>query len=166
MTPALAASPIAAHPPPPPAPARGPPLKMATKLSTGGGTPRKQLASKAARRSGVLADEETPVVEDNTNPVQIMHKLINLQTFSGAWAWNGELFAVLGMNEMAVNKRDIGSSPETCATALVIAYLETKAATKRDVWEMVVSKARAWLGKQVGDGNGVDDVVRKAAGYF
>ena len=96
------------------------------------------------------------------------HALINLQTFSGAWTWNAEFFATLGVDPNTVSKEAIGSTdPETCATALAIAFLEGKAGDKKDVWEMVVAKARAWLGTQLDVGEkGVSEVVAEAGAFL
>ncbi|KAK3723151.1 hypothetical protein LTR37_001874 [Vermiconidia calcicola] len=147
--------------------------------STGGKAPRKQLASQAARKSApssgrgmVLADEEDYDIpsEDDAEKVKKMHALIALQTFSGAWAWDSSLFSVLGLDANDIDKTDILGAGSTgdevcCATALAIAFLETQVTGKKDVWEMVVSKARGWLGKQIG-GRDLEGVVGKAAGYF
>ena len=131
------------------------------RVSTSGKGPRMQLASKAARKPA--PSEPDPEVAY----VHSMHALINLQTFSGAWAWNDELFSALGISESDVVKEDLGSDSECCATALAIAYLKMKVAGKKDVWEMVASKGRAWLEKQLGmDEVGVDELVENAEVYF
>ncbi|KAK3710427.1 hypothetical protein LTR37_010270 [Vermiconidia calcicola] len=148
--------------------------------STGGKAPREQLASKAARKSApssgrgtVLADEEDDddiPPNDDAETSKKMHALIALQTFSGAWAWDSSLFSVLGLDASNINKTDIvGETGDEvcCATALAIAFLETQVSGKKNVWEMVVGKAREWLGKQIGGGGGdLEEVVGKAAGYF
>lgn len=51
-----------------------------------------------------------------------------------------------------------------CATALAIAFLETKTASWKASWEMVVTKARGWLASQIhGD---VDAMVKIAVAYL
>lgn len=132
------------------------------RVSQGGMAPRKQLASKAARRSAPSSGPVGKPANDGS-----MNTLINLQTFSGAWAWNDEFFSAIGIDESVVVKQDLGVDPEACATALAIAYLETQVAEKKDVWEMVVSKARNWLAKQLGvDEKKVNEIVIKAGAYF
>ena len=41
------------------------------------------------------------------------------------------------------------------ATALAVAFLESKLAASKDVWEMVVAKAKSWMASQ-----GIVDVER------
>lgn len=112
-----------------------------------------------------LFDDGPAVPPPATQAVQAMHSLISLQTFSGAWAWTPQLFALLGISETKItNPAELGPD---AATALAVAFLETKVAAKKDVWEMVVTKARAWLAKQIGGGPGeVDKVVQIAAAYL
>jgi hypothetical protein len=82
-----------------------------------------------------------------------LHDLISLQTFVGAWEWNDELFAIIG-KEVAFDAEAFASK-QVMATALAVAFLESKLAASRDVWEMVVAKAREWMVSQ-----GVDDAGR------
>ena len=143
--------------------------------STGGEPPRKQLASMAARRTESSTrhlPSDNECMDDSVDIEEVitasdldaaMHKLIGLQTFSGAWTLSEELLAIIGVSSTDVFLQ--GGGPESRATALAIAFLEHKAASKRDVWEMVVAKGRAWLGKQNGlDGQGAaDDLIKQAA---
>lgn len=91
-----------------------------------------------------------------------MHSLIALQTFSGAWTWNDDFVRAIAVDgsQIALSISDNDAK----ATALAVAFLETKVAGKRDVWDMVVAKARNWLGHQLGlDARGVDDLIKDAA---
>ena len=153
--------------PPPPAAKRSR-TSQPPRASTGGKAPRKQLASKAARKSApsqvmALADEEDEEMPDSS-PTQAMHTLINLQTFSGAWAYDGQLFSIIGITEKAGLTEELGGpNAEVRATALAVAWLENKVADQKGVWEMVVEKAKGWM---KGQGVDVDDIVGKAGGYF
>lgn len=157
--------------------------------STGGKAPRRQLAIKRCRRAypSVLdsanrvdmkeeeeeedADGEEDAGKDEDeypDTTAVMHTLIALQTFSGAWPLNKALLDALAIRRSARAELEVcGGSDEVKATALAIAYLETKVEEERDVWEMIVAKARAWLGEQ---GSvvvkGVERVVEEAAGYL
>ncbi|KAL1585001.1 hypothetical protein WHR41_06206 [Cladosporium halotolerans] len=95
------------------------------------------------------------------------HLLIHLQTFSGAWQWTEKLFAAMDL--ASADKRPafdaVFGSEDIMATVLAIAYLETELRTYEDVWEMVVVKARAWVGAQVGD-EAVDGLVNNAKGML
>jgi hypothetical protein len=106
----------------------------------------------------------TAAASPSASAVKAMHDLIGLQTFSGAWAWDAKVFEA-----MEVNPDDVklpGNDKDADATALAVAYLENKVASKRDVWEMVVEKARNWLAKQLGlSADGVD-MVKEAAKYL
>ncbi|KAK3055149.1 hypothetical protein LTR09_003702 [Extremus antarcticus] len=78
-----------------------------------------------------------------------MHALIALQTFSGAWTWNEELFRTLQVDANKVDRAAITSDANTnvCATALALAWLKLKAGRWRQkmVWEMIEDKAMGWL---------------------
>lgn len=71
-----------------------------------------------------------------------------LQTFTGSWAWTRPLLDVLKLqgSEAEISQKAISLNldPVGClfATALVLAFLETKLAGKKDEWEMLVEKAR------------------------
>ena len=142
--------------------------KQTARKSTGGMAPRKQLASMAARKSApssrVYADEEgSEESASNTSLTQAMHALINLQTFSGAWAWDDALFSILSIGEESVLKEELGSNAEVRATALAVAWLEKKVPQEKGVWEMVVEKAKGWM---KGQGVDVNEIVGKAGTYF
>ncbi|KAM0720616.1 hypothetical protein Q7P37_004753 [Cladosporium fusiforme] len=92
-----------------------------------------------------------------------LHALINLQTFAGAWHWNDDLFFEIGRKES--EKRPAFDAAfgneDVMATALAVAYMETNLTADVDVWEMVVQKAKQWMGTQV-DPSIVDDLINKA----
>jgi hypothetical protein len=83
----------------------------------------------------------------------VLHELISLQTFVGAWEWNDQLFETIG--KKVTFDADTFASRQAMATALAVAYLESELAAGKDVWEMVVAKARSWMASQ-----GVGDVER------
>lgn len=96
-------------------------------------------------------------------PKDVLHALIDLQTFAGAWLWTQELFALLG-TQPSFSSDGFGNK-DAMATALTMAFLRTKMAGRKDVWEMVTEKARAWLGGQIGDGK-VEEIVKRAEGLL
>ncbi|KAI0430368.1 von Willebrand factor type A domain-containing protein [Xylaria sp. FL1042] len=71
-----------------------------------------------------------------------MHEIIRLQKSDGSWEWDQRLLDIL----------EIRSSPEirnaVVATALAIAFLEKRMGHEVDSWELIVEKARNWLGRQ------------------
>lgn len=109
--------------PPPPAPSGGGLFghnrtNAAPRASTGGAPPRKQLASMAARQSApalkrAAAGEETADhVNSDSGHETTMRTLIDLQTFSGAWAWSEELLAALGVEKARVRVEEFGGNAE------------------------------------------------------
>ncbi|KAI0878304.1 von Willebrand factor type A domain-containing protein [Hypoxylon argillaceum] len=140
--------------------------------------PRRQLASKACRKSapstGIseeLADRireleeedeslEAPPdkkrrlsagLEPGASSEEKMHALIRLQKFDGSWEWGQSLLDITGAN-LAKAKTPIQES-SVAATALAISFLRTCVAHEADSWELIVDKAKSWLsGQQSIDG--------------
>ncbi|KAK3382596.1 hypothetical protein B0T24DRAFT_661277 [Lasiosphaeria ovina] len=89
-----------------------------------------------------------PATRSDTIPADPLEALIVLQTFTGSWAWTRPLLDVLKLqgSEAEISQKAISLNldPVGClfATALVLAFLETKLAGKKDEWEMLVEKAR------------------------
>ncbi|KAK5678733.1 hypothetical protein LTS10_009177 [Elasticomyces elasticus] len=81
------------------------------------------------------------------DPIAAMHTLIGLQTFSGAWLWNDELANVIGVDASVCRDWRTGDSVSSAAkaTALALAFLTSRVANQKDVWEMVAKKATTWL---------------------
>ncbi|KAK5695796.1 hypothetical protein LTR97_008216 [Elasticomyces elasticus] len=85
------------------------------------------------------------------DPNAAMHTLIGLQTFSGAWLWNDELANVIGVDASVCSDWRTGHSVSSAAkaTALALAFLTSRVANQKDVWEMVAKKATTWLMKEM-----------------
>lgn len=92
-----------------------------------------------------------------------LHSLIALQSFSGAWHWSQELFFQTGMDgpERKPDFDPAFGTEDVMATALAVTYMETKLAAESEVWEMVVAKAKQWMGTQV-DPSIVDGLIEEA----
>ena len=112
-----------------------------------------------------LFDDDAPAVPKPTTSVSPLHSLISLQTFSGAWEWRDDLLAVVVPKEKKLAFDAAFGSEQVMATCLAVAYMEARLADSKDVWEMVVEKAKAWVGSQVGTGV-VDGLVEKAKGLL
>lgn len=89
------------------------------------------------------------VVANNNQTNDGLHQIINLQSFSGAWACNNELLGLLNVSEEQLLS-SLQCDRDVASTALVIVYLEAIFKAKEDVWEMVVNKAKMWLEQQGG----------------
>lgn len=106
-----------------------------------------------------------PSAPKATRSVSPLHGLIGLQTFSGAWEWNDNLLAVVMPKGENLEFDAAFVSEQVMATSLAIAYMEARLADSKDVWELVVEKARTWMGSQVGE-DAVDRLVEKARGFL
>lgn len=96
--------------------------------------------------SGVALDPQTP--RDTALAI------INLQTFAGSWTANDleYLMRLMGMGNLSsLISGTAGHSPEALLTAIVVRFLEKRIAGEKDIWELVVDKARAWIQTEVLD---------------
>ncbi|KAJ8112362.1 hypothetical protein ONZ43_g5414 [Nemania bipapillata] len=139
----------------------------------GGRAPRRQLASKAARKSvpstsisAELAEEimardlEADEDEDGATPPEKkrclspprksaeekMHALIRLQKFDGSWEWGQPLLDITGA-DLSKAKASM-QNDSVAATALAIAFFQVCLAPEADSWELVADKAKSWLAGQ------------------
>ncbi|KAI4214755.1 MAG: hypothetical protein LQ351_002831 [Letrouitia transgressa] len=107
------------------------------------------------------ADRSFPRGSKN-DPLQ---DIISLQKFDGSWDINKQLLAVLAKSESKVDKHRLTLKPvpskQLWATALAIAFLESKMAADKEIWELVVGKGRNWIEREQdwemdGSGQGQD----------
>ena len=72
--------------------------------------------------------------------------LIDLNNFDGSWASSAQLVKILGADFDAIKHwKPAGWSEMQRTTTVVVAFLEVRMSGEREVWEMVVEKARGWL---------------------
>ena len=77
---------------------------------------------------------------------EVIYSLISLQTFAGFWELNDELLNTLSIPREKLRFKKGGADNENAwVTLLVIRFLEAYMQEEKDVWELVVDKARAWL---------------------
>ena len=132
--------------------------------SAGESAPHKQFASMAASKSEALPSsavqtqgapsyEEMDAEAEESDPLQ---KLIALQTFEGCWNMDARLLEVVGFSAQYKAPQDTDST--VWATVLAITFLERRMAGDKEVWVMVVKKARGWLKDMEGRENrGLED---------
>ena len=132
--------------------------------SAGETAPHKQFASMAASKSEALPSsavqaqgapsfEEMDAEAEESDP---LHKLIALQTFEGCWNMDARLLEVVGFS--AQHKAPQDTDSKVWATVLAITFLERRMAGDKEVWVMVVKKARGWLKDMEGRENrGLED---------
>ncbi|KAK5452719.1 hypothetical protein LTS15_006867 [Exophiala xenobiotica] len=160
---------------------------LAARKSTGGMAPRKQLASSAGKVmklafethakmldndhgdndkaiSEVMRSTQSPQssIEQEENLSKLpdtdkMHRIIDLQQFSGPWLISVPLLQMIGVTVEQVARILVEAHGHTHsdadavkATALAVSWLKTRVPNEEDVWEMVVEKATAWLEGRLG----------------
>lgn len=106
--------------------------------------------------------DDAPAAPVAAMSVSSLHGLISLQTFSGAWEWNDDLLAVVG-KKLEFDAAFV--SEQVMATSVAVAYMEGRLTDSKDVWEIVVEKAKIWMGSQIGE-DAVDSMVEKAKGLL
>ncbi|MCJ1404703.1 hypothetical protein MMC11_007929 [Xylographa trunciseda] len=107
--------------------------------------PRRQLASKAARRHVGVAIAAAPPAPVDWAAAADAHKVLRviaLQGFEGCWDWHADLRALLGLRRVPEAE---GVGRKVWATVLVVAWLRGRMGAEEGVWELVVEKAEAWL---------------------
>ncbi|KAJ2897734.1 von Willebrand factor type A domain-containing protein [Zalerion maritima] len=101
-------------------------------------------------------------------PAEAMSTLVRLQTFEGYWKCEDvKLWAVLGINAMeveAVLPKEKNIDDDVVATTAAIAFFKSKLADEKDIWEMIVEKAEAWVRNKTG--TDPDGLVAKVVGLF
>ncbi|KAK3393949.1 von Willebrand factor type A domain-containing protein [Podospora didyma] len=151
--------------PPPPAPQAfmamaAPRALAASRPATKSISPSSTTVFKKSRKASVPDDPLLEGVRDTSIPADPLEALIALQTFTGSWAWTRSLLDVLKLQgsqaeisqkAVSLNLDPVGS---LFATALVLAFLETKLAGKKDEWEMLVEKARDWMSAELASAGG------------
>jgi hypothetical protein len=90
-------------------------------------------------------------------------ELIALQTFEGSFLLTEEFATLLGTNLAILETKlqqvslvatlDMGQKKKLWATVLAVGMFERKLQSEKDVWELVVSKAKTWLSKLGGIGH-------------
>ena len=104
--------------------------------------------------------------------------LIKLQTFEGSWGCVPSLFLALQLDEGEVEQARSAfngaviddQSKAKCdrvqwVTALTIVFFEDKLRSLQGSWELVVDKARNWLGNQVGSGR-LEEILAGARSQY
>ena len=111
------------------------------------------LPSSAVQTQGAPTYEEMDAEAEESDPLQ---KLITLQTFEGCWNMDARLLEVVGFS--AQHKAPQDTDSKVWATVLAITFLERRMAGDKEVWVMVVTKARGWLKDMEGRENrGLED---------
>lgn len=105
------------------------------------------VASPKMKQTGADRKKESASKQKVRMSGDKLRDIIALQTFEGFWEWSAELCGIVGIKED--EKKD-----SIFATAMAVRFLEVKLKGEKDVWELVVEKARGWLVEQCGGDEG------------
>ncbi|VDK26876.1 unnamed protein product [Taenia asiatica] len=89
---------------------------------------------------------------------------VELQDFDGYWLLNEDLTKVLNspLSQLTSSRPSDVKDTKMWATALVVAYLRTRMASRKEEWEMVVQKAIDWLKETCPDPEALIGKAKKA----
>jgi hypothetical protein len=131
------------------------------------------IISRERARVGLALDDLETTVLEPSSPHDRTMALIALQTFEGSFPLTPALTRLLGLDLGSVVTKlsacsvalgeDIKRS--LLATLLTVGMLEGKLEEEREVWDLVVEKARSWIEEMSGElGDGVLETLQKLAG--
>ncbi|OIW30703.1 hypothetical protein CONLIGDRAFT_613917 [Coniochaeta ligniaria NRRL 30616] len=107
----------------------------------------------------VLSHTMGAPVAGRAQPNDALEIIVKLQAFDGYWKWTDDLLSALEIDgarvysqaqtsssgAIAALRADLSSPSDKLATAIVLAFLETKMKDRKDEWEMLAEKAYHWL---------------------
>jgi phage tail tube protein FII len=78
-------------------------------------------------------------------------QLISLQSFDGSYTLSEKFAVIVGksLEEIKGGASKANLQEQVFTTALAISFYVTKMSGEKDVWELIVNKARKWLGKSL-----------------
>ena len=127
---------------------------------TDGCSGRSRMAMARSGRDQDRCREEKSISADSAGDDLTL--MVRLQSASGSFAWGdviGKLFKTTKEDLMGANP---GCGEDVWITALAIRALE-EMASQKDLWELVVQKAKKFLMKQLGEA-GLENLLAAAAG--
>ena len=138
-------------------------------LSSFGGTVDARYSSSPSlrgRNSHDVVPERSSINYSTLSDSEKVHELISLQDFDGFYEATETLWEILGVESGNANRKGgAGIGDDVWATMLVVCFLEKKMRGEKDLWEMVMEKARLWLKGQIGD-ELVEEIEKKARNVF
>jgi hypothetical protein len=130
---------------------------------------KKEMEPQRSKRSSSVTPPPSVTPPKSLTPPptgDAMATLVSLQDFDGSYELNARLASVLGVSLDAVQKAAVaaGVSELLLATACAILFFENKLSHLADDWQLIVSKARKYLGKACKTAGVQVDAVLAAAG--
>ncbi|GAP87719.1 putative von willebrand domain-containing protein [Rosellinia necatrix] len=134
---------------------QSPMAPIALSQQSEGHSPSKpNLVTKLKMKTGFLKRSQPPAMSDESDEstedggIQIdedkMHRIIRLQKSDGSWDCSQDLLGLLGISLDSKKRTAI------VATALAVSFLQTRMGHEAASWELIVDKAKNWLGQQGG----------------
>ncbi|KAI9878849.1 MAG: hypothetical protein M1830_010321 [Pleopsidium flavum] len=113
------------------------------------------------------SDAELEQVSEAATEMDSLHRIISLQSFEGLWELTNALLRVLKLSRVdAEDKVPVKTRVNVWATVLAIYFLEQKMGDQKDSWELVVEKARVWLGSEGVDEEALGKLYEMAEGLI
>ncbi|KAL8769312.1 MAG: hypothetical protein Q9209_004694 [Squamulea sp. 1 TL-2023] len=99
---------------------------------------RKSIKRLALTKSTGASKAKVPKLETENDKV---HAVIEMQDFEGWWEQNAQLLGIMGVS---ISRQQ----SKVWTTVLVMKWLDIRMTAEKDVWELVVEKAKSWLEDQ------------------
>ncbi|CAL8143672.1 unnamed protein product [Orchesella dallaii] len=146
------------------------PVRLACKLSAGRRfSCKEEMSSDSSMDDDDEDDDPVPETMRKSCTTKLtMQKLISLQSFDGSYLLDEKLSDIVdvSLKKLKEDDKKHGLPDKVFATALAIAYFMNKLHSEKDMWELIVLKARKWLAKNLSDAGQVDNVISMAASSF
>jgi len=129
-----------------------PPVAMSGSLSssTFGSSSVPVLGNIRRSVRSAVSDFSEMEVEAEDTPTPVI-QLISLQSFDGSYTLTEKIAAIVGksLDEIKNGASKGNLQEQVFVTALAISFFLTKLSAEKDVWELIVMKARKWLAKAI-----------------
>lgn len=122
-----------------------------------------QVKKKCAPSSSTVERNELDLSQD-ASPKISLELLVELQDFSGFWAWDDRVLDAIGRQAAGQDSKvwkqaeDKFGATAVAATVVVLAYLRKILLADMGAWELMADKARGWLEQQPAFGGAKDKV--------
>ena len=125
---------------------------------------------------GATPQGSTEHVPAPKNDDEILALLIKLQTFEGSWELSPSLFVALSVSvteaenaltvaDQSAKQPHKGYGKTEWATALVIVFMEDRLDALKGSWELMVDKAKNWLGGRDGKER-LEEILASARAFY
>lgn len=133
--------------------------------SSGPAPPPPPPAAASVQQQQQQQQQQLQAAKPKLSPEQALQALVALQEFDGSFALQSQLCTPTGTTLHALQAlvAELALSADAVATAVAIAFFESKLAHLQDDWQLIVNKARKWLVKNIGGSITVGVLVERCA---